>query len=137
MSTKINDLAECALFAVMQTGNVTAVTSATVVTTGSTKDFVTADGPVTLLVTTGTIAGTSQTTSISVQESTDGTTWTGVVASPIAGGAFPLTTGTSTNAATAVTFLRAKRWLQTIQTTSGTSAVIPVGVTLIEQKKTL
>ncbi len=137
MSTKINDLAECGLFAVMGTNSVTAVTSATVVTTGSTKDFITADGPVTLLLTTGTVAGTSQTTAVSVQESTDGTTWTGVLASPIAGGAFPLTTGTSTNAATAVTFLRSKRWLQTINTTSGTSASIPLVATLIEQKKQL
>ena len=137
MSTKINDLAECGLFAVMVTGSVTAVTSATVTTTGATKDFITADGPVTLLVTTGTIAGTSQTTSISVQESTDGTTWTGIVTSPLAGGPLPLTTGTSTNAVTATTFLRTKRYLASIQTTSGTSAVIPISATLIEQKKTL
>ncbi len=137
MSTKINDLAECAVFAPMVTGTVTAVTSATVVTTGRTADFITADGPVTLYCQTATVAGTSQTTSISVQESTDGTTWTGIVGTPLAGGGMPLTTGTSTAAGTACTFLRTKRYLGTIMTTSGTSASIPLAACLLEQKKTL
>ena len=137
MSTKINDLAECAFAAVMVTGTVTAVTSATVITTGRTADFITGDGPLTLLVQTGTIAGTSQSVATSVQESTDGTTWTGVVGVPLAGGGWPLTTGTSTAAWTASTFLRSKRYLQTIFSTSGTSASIPFAASIIEQKKTL
>ncbi len=137
MSTKISDLAETAFAAVMVTGSVTTANGATVITTGRTADFITADGPVTLLLTTGTIAGTGQTTSVSVQESTDGTTWTGIIGSPVVGGPIPLTCGTSTASVTMSTFLRSKRYLSTIVSTAGTSSVIPFSATLIEQKKTL
>ncbi len=135
-STKIHDLSESALVFAAQTQSVTAVTTATVATTGATKDFVSADGECTLLLQTGTVSGTSPTASVSVQESTDGTTWTGIGGTLVGISAFPLS-ATSTNSSTACGFERTKRYLQTITTTSGTTAVMPVGVTIIEQKKLL
>ncbi len=134
-STKLHDISETAVFFTAQAQNVTAVTSSSVATTGATKDFITGDGECTVLLQTGTVSGTSPSCSVSVQESTDGTTWTGI-GGTIVGGAFPLT-ATSTNAATSFGFERTKRYLQTITTTSGTTGVMPVAVTIIEQKKVL
>ena len=135
MSSKIHDLAECGLVFAAQTQNVTAVTSASVATTGNTKDMFTADGECTLLLQTGTVSGTSPTCNVSVIESTDGTTWTGI-GGQIVGATFPLS-ATSTFSSTALGFERTKRYLSTITTTSGTTAVMPVGVTIVEMKKVL
>lgn len=135
MSSKIHDLAECGLFAGLGTQSSTAVTTATVITTGATKDFVTADGQCTLILALGSLGGTSPTVGVSVQESTDGTTWTGI-GGTFVGGTFNLS-AVSSNSVTAVGFERTKRYLQTIQTCSGTSAVCPTGAIIVEQKKVL
>lgn len=127
----------------MLSQTVTAVTSSGVGTTGRTADMINGDGQCTLLMTTGTMAGTGASCAITVQESTDGTTWTAITgtiygATTLSG--FTLTStgaSTMTNATTGFGFQRQKRYLQTIQTTSGTSGSWPVSAVVIEQKKTL
>ncbi len=136
MSTKIWDLSECGLFFSAQAVAVTAVTSASVATTGATADMINGDGECTLILQTATVSGTSPTSNVSVIESTDGTTWTGIGGQLVGISAFPLS-ATSSNAVTAMGFERTKRYLSTITTTSGTTGSMGIGVLIVEQKKVL
>lgn len=136
ISTKIHSLADTGVFGVMASQSSTAVTTASVATSGGTKDFITGDGECTILLFTGTCTGTSPTVAVSVQESTDGTTWTGVTGTFTSGTTMSCS-ASSSFAATGCGFERSKRYLQPVFTTSGTTAVMATGAIIIEQKKVL
>lgn len=126
MSTKIHDLANCADFKSVQ------VSTLTQSTTSSTCDLLLDGGLVTFHLAVGTPSGTGASVAVTVQESTDGTTWTAVagegtnnIAAQTAAGDY------------ACTFQRSARYLRAVQVVAGTTPVIPVGACFIEQKKTL
>ena len=128
MATNISDFRNNVVLA--NGANTLAPATRTSTANGTGVDLIDAEGPCAATLHVGTVSGTSPTLDVTIEESTDNSTFTA-----ISGAAFAQITASSK--ALALNFKRSKRYVRAVATIAGTSPSFACAVLVFGQKKNI